>query len=60
MPRMARIVIPDLAHHVTRPGHRRQDLSGPARAVARKAPTMVRAQAETRVACPRVAFKGEL
>lgn len=36
MPRMARIVIPDLAHHVTRPGHRHQDLLGPARAAARK------------------------
>jgi len=36
MPRMARIVIPDLAHHVTQPGHRCQDLFGHARPVARK------------------------
>ena len=36
MPRLARIVIPDLAHHVTWPGHRRQDVLGPARAAAQQ------------------------
>ena len=36
MPCLARIVIRDLAHHVTWRGLRRRDLSGPARAAARK------------------------